>query len=77
MRPFDYYAHAVASDQARADPGDPHVYSRIMSHLRAGVTTLRDYNVDFRTITREFHSLATGRVEEYPVEVPHNRELPF
>ena len=61
----------VATDQAKADPSDPHTYNRVMSHLQNGIATGSDYSVTFQPMER---TLADG--SRFTVMVPSNMGRP-
>jgi hypothetical protein len=66
--PFDPTSpfHQIALAQALADPSDPFLYSRVLTHLRSGVCqTPSDYSVSWH---KEERTAKNGK--PYTVNVP-------
>ena len=65
--------HQVATDQAKADPSDPHVFNRVMSHLVNGRALPSDYQVEFR---KEERTTLGENPSAYTVDVPFSMTRP-
>lgn len=66
----------IANNQAKADKSDPFIRDRVLTHLRGGLCTINDYQVEFDKVEIPLTDIEGNNVGVMHQEVPKNMKRP-